>query len=99
MEASIAIEGGLAHFPGLARERRVDFSSLTDAEKERFREIAKGALAAGGKAPPPRKPVPDARTYRIAIDLGSGRQELTVSDPVQSPAIAELIGFLRKHAR
>ena len=99
MEATIAIEGGVAHFPGLARERRVDFAALTDAEKEQLKQLAKRAGSTRGPTGAPRKPVPDARTYRIVMDLGDGKKELTVSDPVGDPALSELIGFLQKHAR
>jgi hypothetical protein len=98
MEATIAVEGGIAHFPGLARERRVDFASLTDAEKEQLKQLAKRA-STRGRSGASRKPVPDARTYRIVIDLGDGKNELTVHDPVGDPALSELIGFLQKHAR
>jgi len=99
MEATIAIEGGIAHFPGLARERRVDFAALSDAEKKQFEQLAKRAAAAAAKTRASQRPVPDARTYRIAIDLGDGKKQLTVTDPVGDQAISELIAFLQKHAR
>jgi hypothetical protein len=99
MEASIAIEGGVAHFPGLARERRVDLASLSDAEKEQLKQLAKSVGSTRARTGAPQKPVPDARTYRIVLDLGDGKKELTVSDPVGDPALSELIGFLQQHAR
>jgi hypothetical protein len=98
VEASISIEGGIAHFPGLARERRVDFSTLRDTEIETFRALVEKArffarqdAPAGGGA--------DRRTYRIAIDLGGGRKMLTVRDPVNDPDLAALIRFIEAHAR
>jgi len=41
----------------------------------------------------------DGRRYRLTVYLGDSRREVTATDPVETPAIAELIAFVEKHGQ
>jgi hypothetical protein len=44
-------------------------------------------------------PNPDARRYLLTVELGDSRRELVASDPIDAPAVAELIAFVEEHGR
>ena len=92
------IEGGIAHFPGLARERRVDFAALPEPEVQAFRSLVEKARFFGRQDAPAGGGA-DRRTYRIAVDLGDGRKTLTLRDPIGDADLTALIRFIEAHAR
>jgi hypothetical protein len=100
MKVSLAIEGGVAHFPGLARPRTVDLDALpTDERAELARLVAAADPdAAWEDAPPTAARGGDRRVYVISVedDFGAVTQR-RVPEPVQDPALRELIDYLRSH--
>ncbi len=93
MRIELAIDGGFAYVPGLRPPVVVDDAQLPGADAAQLRRLCAAALAAAD-APAPPPPGPDARRYRLTIDSDGTTRELAASDPVGSPALAQLIGFL-----
>lgn len=97
-EARLKIEGGLAHFPGLAREQVLRFCDLpTDtvdalvrsAEDARFFE----------QPGEPATSLPDARTYIVYLTIGARSHEARFSEPISDPALAQLVSRIRQLTR
>ena len=100
LHVTLRIDGGFAYLPGLARPIALDAAQLGDEHAAQLQRLCESACAvapkrkAGGAAA-----VPDGRCYRLTVDLGDSRREVTASDPVDAAAIAELIAFVEKHGR
>lgn len=104
MQASIAIDGGIGFFPGLARPRPVSFDAMPPDVQARIKELVSAAnfftrpdaCEPGGA---------DRRTYviEIADDAGDEKRAKThtlrVSEPVKDPSLASLIALLRDYAK
>src|SRR5262245_55358792 len=92
MRIELRIEGGLAHFPGLAKPlvlRTEDLSSADRAEIERLAAAARlfeRPEEAGG----PGRVAPDARRYRLEVEEEGRRRALVIDDPIADPALAAL---------
>ncbi|BBU31013.1 hypothetical protein BTHE68_47470 [Burkholderia sp. THE68] len=98
MQAELFIEGGVGFFPGLARPIVVQAAGLSPDESAEFAKLVSAARAEGGTArPSAKKPVPDARSYRISIAVDDGKLELEAADPGVPPAFAALMSFLKQH--
>jgi hypothetical protein len=99
MRIELRIDGGLAHFPGLAKPLVVDSKQLAEDDKAQAINLCHAALdARSHAADPPSAPAPaptaDARRYRLKIELDGSTHELATTDPISNPAIAQLIAFL-----
>ena len=98
MRVSLAIEGGLASFPGLRKAASVDVDRLPAHERDALCALVDAADVF-------RTPectgtgTPDARTYVLEVDDGTQRRTLRVPEPVADPALAALIAAVRRHGR
>ncbi|SAL02725.1 hypothetical protein AWB80_08426 [Caballeronia pedi] len=98
MQAELFIEGGVGYFPGLARPIVLQAADLSPGESAEFARLISAARAEGGATrPSARKPMPDARSYRISIAGDDGKLELKAADPGVPPAFAALMNFLKQH--
>jgi len=100
LRVTLRIDGGFAHLPGLARPIALNAAQLGDEHAAQLQRLCDSACAVA----PTRKAsraaaVPDGRRYRLTVDLGDSRREVTATDPVETPAIAELIAFVEKHGQ
>ena len=94
-EARLRIEGGLAHFPGLAKERTVCFGDLASAQRAELASLADQAgffdcTSVGNRARP------DARTYTVGLTIGERSREICVAEPITDPAMAKLVSVVRR---
>lgn len=105
MRVTFKTEGGVAHFPGLARPVRIDTEDLPPGEA---RELEEGLRAAGllGEDPDDRRDagasaenLPDARCHTITVERDDERRSTRVCDPVASPKMGSLISLLERHRR
>ena len=95
MRIEMRIEGGIAHFPGLARPHVIDVAALPAKEAEMLRSLVAAALA----APPPgpvAKEAADYRTHFVTIEEVGSRRELKITDLDDDPARRALIEALRR---
>lgn len=79
MRIEMRTEGGIAHFPGLARPFVIDLGALPPAEAEALRALVAAALAAP-PAPPPAAGAADYQTTVLTIEDGGERRQLTITD-------------------
>lgn len=92
MKITYRIEGGIAHFPGLARDRTIDVDRLPKARTEALRRAASAALAA---APPGRARGADQRVFVVTIESGKDARTLAISEPAADPAHVALIELIQ----
>lgn len=94
-EARVRIEGGLAHFPGLAKEQAVSFDELATPERQEIATLADQAdfftcTPANDSARP------DARTYTVGLTIAGRSREIRVAEPIRDPALARLVSVVRR---
>ncbi len=100
MRVELRIDGGLAYFPGLARPVMLDGARLSAADQAELARLCRAALADPGPESAARaEALPDARRYRLAIDIDGETHALAAADPVAQPAVAALIDFVGAHGQ
>ncbi len=100
LRVTLKIDGGFAYSPGLAKPIELDAAQLGGKRAAHAQRLCEAACT----VPPKRRastaaPVPDGRRYRLTIEMDGARREVTAADPVDEPAIAELIAFVEEHGR
>ena len=94
MRITLRTEGGIAHFPGLARPRVLDTADLSESEACAIEELVNAAQFFTR----PESPAPggaDRRKYTITVEHGEESRTLHVYDPLD-PALSALVAKLRK---
>jgi hypothetical protein len=94
-EARVRIEGGLAHFPGLAKEQSVSFGDLDSPERQELTILAKQA-GFFDCSPANDTARPDARTYTVGLTIDGRSREIRLADPIRDPAMAKLVSVVRR---
>lgn len=97
-EIRIRTEGGVGHFPGLARERVVGLDQLPPEAAREVARLADEARFFDCPEPEPDRPQPDARTHRLCLVLGPRSRELCLREPIRDPALARLVTAVRRFA-
>jgi hypothetical protein len=96
MRVELTIDGGFAYIPGLAKPIVLDGAQLLGSDLVKLRRLCHEALAAPNREAKTQPAVlPDARRYRLTLEMDGERHELIAADPVIPPAAAELIDFVR----
>lgn len=103
MHLTFKIEGGAAHFPGLARPVEIHTKDLLPEEAEDLerkvrntRLLDRPAERGGGGDP---EPSPDARNYVLTVRHEGRQRTVMVREPVEDEALGELLAVLRRHQR
>jgi hypothetical protein len=92
---SVAIDGGLAPFPGLSRPVTVSTADLSPEDADRVAKlVADERLFDIPRDPPP----PDARSYTVTVASGGTDRTVIAFDPVPAP-LRDLIDVVRRHRR
>ena len=105
MRVTFKTEGGVAHFPGLARPVRIDTQDLPPGEARDLKEALRDAGLLGEDLDDRRhagasaENVPDARCHTITVERDDVRRSIKVCDPVASPEMGSLISLLERHRR
>ena len=96
LRVTLTIDGGFAHVPGLARPMTLDAAHLGGQRAAQMHRLCEAACAVVPKRAASRlAAIPDGRRYRLTIETDGSRREVNAADPVDEPAIAELIAFVR----
>lgn len=101
MRVRFAIEGGLAHFPGLAEPVEIDLARLPEAEARALQALLERAAAL---VPAPtaraerRERGADRRAYRITIERPEGPCTLQLQEPFTDPELGRLVRTLERLA-
>ncbi|NOJ81390.1 protealysin inhibitor emfourin [Myxococcus xanthus] len=101
MHIEIKREGGPAYFPGLARPREVDLTSLPPEQAEALRQCVQAARffelpPVVGALPPG---APDARRFTLTVEEGGRRHTVQFIEPVEEPRLHELLEQVTKAER
>ena len=97
MKITYHIEGGIAHFPGLARPRVIDCDALPKDDATALRKLGEKALAAAPVVKTPARGA-DMRTFVVTIDDGRQSRTLSIVEPAADPSLAALIEKLQSIA-
>lgn len=98
LRVTLRIDGGFAHVPGLARAIELNAAQVGGEHAAQMRRLCEAACA----VPQRRRvntaaPVRDGRRYRLTVEMEGSRREVAADDPVDEPAIAQLIAFIEEH--
>jgi hypothetical protein len=97
---TVAVDGGIAAFPGLARPYTVDAADLPPEEAEELASLAADFFALPEPAVEPRFSTPDARTYTVTVRSGDQERTLTLTDPLpDDPAVRRLVDLVEERRR
>lgn len=105
MRVTFKTEGGVAHFPGLARPVRIDTTDLSPDEARELEEGVRSSrllqtAAEEHNAGAPSDPeVRDGRCHTITVEEGGKFRTARVCDPVEDPELGSLIALLERHRR
>ena len=84
MRVELTIDGGFAYIPGLAKPIVLDGTQLDGSELAELRRLCDAALAAPNRgAEAPSAALPDARRYRLTLEIDGERHEITRGRPDQ----------------
>lgn len=98
MRIDFRMDGGFAAVPGLARPLTIHCDALPPDRQAHWRDLLQRADFFARPAPDAAPPLPDARTYTIAVDDGAYCRKLTVREPIADPALQSLVEALRERA-
>jgi hypothetical protein len=94
-EARVRIEGGLAHFPGRAKEQTISFGDLATPERQELTSLADQADFFGCELSNDIAR-PDARTYTVGLTIDGRSREMRLAEPIRDPAMAKLVSVVRR---
>lgn len=94
MRITLRQEGGIAHFPGLARPRVLDTASLPE-DDARFVEELVDAAKLFSRPEVPVTPGADRRTYHITVERDGESRTLSLQDPLDRE-LSALVARVRK---
>jgi hypothetical protein len=98
LTVTVAVDGGIAPFPGLARPFAVDAAELPAKDAA---ELARLVDESGFFELPEQRPHggPDARTYTVTVQRGKKSRTLTLTDPLPNTALRRLINIVEQRRR
>lgn len=105
MRVTFKIEGGAAHFPGLARPVEIDTGDLPPDEARELEERVRAAnLFEPGRDHAPadegaQGPVRDGRLYTITVEDDGGRRTAELRDPIEDARQSSLLALLGRYQR
>jgi hypothetical protein len=101
MRVEFSMEGGIAFFPGLSKPVEVDVDRLDKDEASRLRQLVEAAhffdLPTAAQAP-----LHGAADYQysvLTIDDGARKHTVRVTEPIEDPALDELVHAVRELAK
>jgi hypothetical protein len=96
-EARLRIDGGLAHFPGLAAERILCFEDLAACDRRELLDLVDQTSFFDREAPG-ETARPDARTYTLTMTINGRTRQMRITEPVGDLALARLLSCVRRLA-
>jgi hypothetical protein len=92
-EAWVRIEGGFAHFPGLAKKQTVSFDDLASPEGQELATLADKADFFDCTAAD-ETTRPDARTYTVGLTIDERSRKIPVAEPIRDPVMVKLVSIV-----
>ncbi len=96
----LQVEGGIAHFPGLARGREVVLERLPAEDARTAHALIERAHLRSlpgvvGAAP---KGAADFRQYTLTLIENGKEHTVRIIEPIEDEALAQLVTFVQRHA-
>jgi hypothetical protein len=101
MRIELSEEGGVAYFPGLAKPVSIDVNLLDAGEAEQLTRLIEraGFFDLPATLGTPAKGAADYRQYTLTIDDGSRQHTVRIQEPIEDPAVDELVQAVRKQVK
>ena len=96
MRVTVKIEGGLAHFPGLAKAKTADTERLAPEASDRLRELVASAdfFQLPNAMPAPQGSA-DLRTYTVSVEGEPRTHRVSAVETMLRPSLRALVEFVR----
>ena len=101
MHIELTTEGGIAHFPGLAKPTIIDTAQLSESDAQELARLVEAAhfFDRTVQEPAPRRGAADYQTYSISVEKGGRRHTVRTSDMTSDASLKALTSFLRAKER
>ena len=101
MRISFKMDGGFAAIPRLSQPMVVDTAALPAEPRAQIERLVAASRFFSQPAAPaaPQPGAPDARAYTITIEDSGRSHAVRLSDPIEDPAMGELVDWLRARRR
>jgi UTP-glucose-1-phosphate uridylyltransferase len=101
MRVEFQTEGGIAHFPGLSRPVVIESDVLAEEDARELKRLVEAArfFERPTVVGAPRCGAADYRQYTIIVEEEGRQHTIQLADPVEDPALQELLRFLQTRAR
>jgi hypothetical protein len=101
MRIEFQTEGGIAYFPGLSNPVVIDSDTLGAGESGELQRLLDAAQFFNRPSivAAPRHGAADVQQYTITVDEGGRQHTLQLTDPVEDPALRQLLRFLQTKSR
>ncbi len=93
MRITVERDGGFAYIPGLSAPATLDTAALPSDEAAPLEAAARAAdfSAKAAQAGAPAPGSADHRTVTVTVEDGGSSRSISVSDPVEDPALRSLV--------
>jgi hypothetical protein len=101
MRIEFQTEGGIAYFPGLSTPVVIDSDALSAEEAGELQRLLDAAqfFDRPSVMAAPRHGAADVRQYTITVEADGRQHTLRLTDPVEDPALQQLLRFLQTKTR
>ncbi|MCC2664535.1 MAG: hypothetical protein K0S35_2457 [Geminicoccaceae bacterium] len=101
MRVTIATEGGIAHFPGLAKPVTIEPDELDPGAAARLGKAVQAARFFD--QPPqvgrPKRGAADYRQHTVTVERDGRQHTVRILEPIDDPALQELVRLLQAEVR
>jgi len=99
MRVTLKSEGGIAHFPGLAKPLVLDSDALPPEAAAALRELVEtsGVFQLPSVVGTPASGAADMRTHTLTVEDGDRRHRVSVAETAMPASFRALIQFVRAH--
>jgi hypothetical protein len=101
MRIEFQTEGGIAYFPGLSEPVVIEGDALSAEDTSELQRLLEAArfFDRPTTTGAPRRGAADVRQYTITVEEGGRQHTLHLTDPVEDPALQQLLRFLQTKTR
>jgi hypothetical protein len=101
MRVEFQTEGGITHFPGLSRPVVIESDVLAEEDARELKRLVEAArfFERPTVVGAPRRGAADYRQYTITVEEEGRQHTIQLADPVEDPALQQLLRFLQTRAR
>ena len=101
MRVTIATEGGIAHFPGLARPVTIEPDKLDPGAAARLKEVVQAArfFDQPAQVGQPKRGAADYQQHTVTVEINGRQHTIRILEPISDPALQQLVRFLQAEVK